>query len=59
MIERKASGRTGEDDANELEIQKRLLQLARGLEFLHDSAGIIHLGLVPSAVFVNAKVLFY
>lgn len=60
VIERKASGRTGSDDeVDEIEIQKGLLQLAKGLEFLHFSAGIVHLGLVPSAIFVNAKVLFY
>jgi SCY1-like protein 2 len=57
VIERKASGRTGSDDeVDEVEIQKGLLQLAKGLEFLHYSAGIVHTGLVPSAVFVNAKV---
>ncbi|KAK9350960.1 kinase-like domain-containing protein [Lipomyces doorenjongii] len=56
VIERKASGRTGSDDeVDEVEIQKGLLQLAKGLEFLHYSAGIVHIGLVPSAVFVNAK----
>ncbi|KAJ8100778.1 kinase-like domain-containing protein [Lipomyces tetrasporus] len=56
VIERKASGRTGSDDeVDEVEIQKGLLQLAKGLEFLHYSAGIVHIDLVPSAIFVNAK----
>ncbi|KAK9234872.1 kinase-like domain-containing protein [Lipomyces kononenkoae] len=56
VIERKASGRTGTDsEVDEVEIQKGLLQLAKGLEFLHYSVGIVHIGLVPSAVFVNAK----
>ncbi|KAK9470340.1 kinase-like domain-containing protein [Dipodascopsis tothii] len=55
VIENKASGRRSDEDVDEIEIQKGLLQLAKGLEFLHESAGIVHLGLVPSAVFVNAK----
>ncbi|KAK9451904.1 uncharacterized protein V1518DRAFT_409866 [Limtongia smithiae] len=44
-----------DDEVDEIEIQKGLLQLAKGLEFLHSSAGIAHLGLIPTAVFVNAK----
>ncbi|KAK9366582.1 kinase-like domain-containing protein [Lipomyces kononenkoae] len=56
VIERKAAVRTGTDsEVDEVEIQKGLLQLAKGLEFLHYSVGIVHLGLSPSAVFVNAK----
>ncbi|KAK6353847.1 hypothetical protein TWF730_008270 [Orbilia blumenaviensis] len=42
-------------DIDELEIQKGLLQLAKGLEFLHESAGLVHGNLTPDAVFVNAK----
>ena len=42
-------------DIDELEIQKGLLQLAKGLEFLHESAGLVHANLTPEAVIVNAK----
>lgn len=38
-----------------LEIQKGLLQVAKGLEFLHDSAKLVHGNLTPDAIFVNAK----
>ncbi|KAK9465260.1 kinase-like domain-containing protein [Lipomyces arxii] len=56
VIDRKASERAGPDDeVDEIEIQKGLLQLAKGLEFVHFSAGIVHINLVPDAVFVNAK----
>jgi len=42
-------------ELNELEIQKGLLQLGKGLEFLHESAGLVHANLTPEAVIVNAK----
>jgi len=42
-------------EIDELEIQKGLLQLGRGLEFLHESAGLVHANLTPGAVLVNAK----
>lgn len=42
-------------DIDELEIQKGLLQVAKGLEFLHESAQLVHANLTPDAVFVNAK----
>ncbi|KAK6529319.1 hypothetical protein TWF281_008496 [Arthrobotrys megalospora] len=42
-------------DIDELEIQKGLLQLAKGLEFLHESAGLVHGNLTPDGIFVNAK----
>lgn len=42
-------------DLNALEIQKGLLQLGKGLEFLHDSAGLVHANLQPAAVYINAK----
>ncbi|KAJ6259562.1 hypothetical protein Dda_5199 [Drechslerella dactyloides] len=42
-------------DIDELEIQKGLLQLAKGLEFLHESAGLVHGNLTPESVFVNSK----
>jgi len=42
-------------DIDELEIQKGLLQVAKGLEFLHDSAKLVHGNLTPDAIFINAK----
>ena len=42
-------------EIDELEIQKGLLQLAKGLEFLHESAGLVHSNLTPEAILVNAK----
>lgn len=42
-------------ELDDLEIQKGLLQVAKGLEFLHDSAKLVHGNLTPDAVFVNAK----
>lgn len=40
---------------DELEIQKGLLQVAKGLEFLHESAGLVHGNLSPDAIYINAK----
>jgi SCY1-like protein 2 len=42
-------------DLDELEIQKGLLQVAKGLEFLHDQAKQVHGNLNPDAIFINAK----
>jgi SCY1-like protein 2 len=42
-------------EIDELEIQKGLLQVAKGLEFLHESAGLVHGNLTPEAIFVNQK----
>lgn len=42
-------------EIDELEIQKGLLQLGKGLEFLHESAGLVHANLTPEAVLINAK----
>ncbi|KAF2862743.1 kinase-like protein [Piedraia hortae CBS 480.64] len=42
-------------EMDELEIQKGLLQLGKGLEFLHESAGLVHANLTPDAVLINAK----
>ncbi|KAN0085105.1 Protein kinase-like domain containing protein [Elaphomyces granulatus] len=42
-------------DIDELEIQKGLLQIAKGLEFLHYSAGLVHGNLSPEAIYINAK----
>lgn len=47
--------RRRELEIDELEIQKGLLQIGKGLEFLHESAGLVHGNLTPDAVFVNAK----
>ncbi|RIA86529.1 kinase-like domain-containing protein [Glomus cerebriforme] len=42
-------------DMDELEIQKGLLQVGKGLQFCHNDAKIVHSNLVPEAIFVNAK----
>lgn len=42
-------------EMDELEIQKGLLQIAKGLEFLHESAELVHGNLTPEAIYVNAK----
>ncbi|KAJ4338404.1 Protein kinase domain-containing protein ppk32 [Didymella glomerata] len=47
--------RRRELEIDELEIQKGLLQISKGLEFLHESAGLVHANLTPEAIFVNAK----
>jgi len=47
--------RRREWEMDELEVQKGLLQLGRALEFLHESAGLVHANLTPEAVLVNAK----
>ncbi|GEQ67956.1 hypothetical protein JCM33374_g1622 [Metschnikowia sp. JCM 33374] len=38
-----------------LSIQKGLLELSKGLQFLHTHCSIIHLNLQPSSVFVNTQ----
>lgn len=48
-------GQRWEWEMDELEVQKGLLQLGRALEFLHESAGLVHANLNPEAVLVNAK----
>jgi SCY1-like protein 2 len=50
------SQRKREIDVDDLEIQKGLLQVAKGLEFLHESAHLVHGNLTPEAIYVNAKV---
>lgn len=42
-------------ELDELEIQKGLLQVAKGLEFLHDSAKLVHGNLTPDGIYINAK----
>jgi SCY1-like protein 2 len=56
MVE-EADGTRGRRDLeiDELEIQKGLLQVAKGLEFLHESAGLVHGNLNPEAIYINAK----
>ena len=48
--------RRRELEIDELEIQKGLLQVAQGLDFLHESAGLVHGNLTPEAIYVNVKV---
>ncbi|KAL1306708.1 hypothetical protein AAFC00_005377 [Neodothiora populina] len=52
-----SDGRTRrrELELDELEIQKGLLQIGKGLEFLHDSAALVHGNISPDAIFVNQK----
>lgn len=47
--------RRREVEIDELEIQKGLLQVSKGLEFLHESAGLVHANLTPDAIFINVK----
>ena len=42
-------------ELDELELQKGLLQITKGLEFLHESANLVHGNLNPEAIYVNAK----
>lgn len=56
VVEEDGSRRRREVEIDELEIQKGLLQIGKGLEFLHESAGLVHGNLTPDAIFVNAKV---
>lgn len=58
----RSSGHSGEgnelnmaSDIDELEIQKGLVQVAKGLEFLHESAGLVHGNLTPDSIYINAK----
>jgi len=56
MVERPDGSRGRRElEIDELEIQKGLLQVAKGLEFLHESAGLVHGNLNPEAIFINAK----
>ncbi|KAK8250670.1 protein kinase domain-containing protein ppk32 [Phyllosticta capitalensis] len=55
VVEEDGSRRRREVEIDELEIQKGLLQIGKGLEFLHESAGLVHGNLTPDAIFVNAK----
>ena len=56
VTEDPSGGRKRRDlDLDELEIQKGLLQVGKGLEFLHESAGLVHGNLTPEAIYVNTK----
>lgn len=56
MVERPDGSRGRiELEIDELEVQKGLLQVAKGLEFLHESAGLVHGNLNPEAIFINSK----
>lgn len=48
--------RRADIDIDELEIQKGLLQIGKALEFLHESAALVHGNITPDAVMINAKV---
>ena len=55
LIASDSSGRASESvQLDEVEIQKGLLQVARGLEFLH-GAGLVHGNLTTDSVIVNTK----
>ncbi|EJT98337.1 hypothetical protein DACRYDRAFT_57369 [Dacryopinax primogenitus] len=51
------SGGSGADsgELDEVEIQKGLLQVCRGLEFLHTSARLVHSNVCPEAILINSK----
>jgi SCY1-like protein 2 len=53
--DREGGRRRREIEIDELDIQKGLIQVGKGLEFLHESAGLIHGNLTPDAIVVNAK----
>ncbi|KAL2000150.1 hypothetical protein VTN02DRAFT_3489 [Thermoascus thermophilus] len=56
MVEESDGTRRRRDlEIDEIEIQKGLLQIAKGLEFLHESAGLVHGNLNPEAIYINAK----
>ncbi|KAF8584105.1 kinase-like protein [Ramaria rubella] len=50
-----SSSRSTLVDLDEVEIQKGILQLCKGLAFLHTSARLIHSNLSPSNVLINAN----
>lgn len=55
LLASESSGRASDSvQLDEIEIQKGLLQVARGLEFLH-GAGLVHGNLTTESVLVNVK----
>ncbi|KAI9756256.1 MAG: hypothetical protein M4579_003923 [Chaenotheca gracillima] len=56
VVEEAEGGRRRREvEIDELEIQKGLLQIGKGLEFLHESAGLVHGNMSPEAIYINAK----
>lgn len=55
---RRGASNTSDDDndLDEIEIQKGLLQVGKALQFLHESAKLVHSNLTPEAIVINAKV---
>ncbi|CAE6415312.1 unnamed protein product [Rhizoctonia solani] len=49
-----SSSRKSQVELDEVEIQKGILQLAKGLSFLHTSARLVHSNLNPSSVLINS-----
>ncbi|KAF9052742.1 kinase-like domain-containing protein [Panaeolus papilionaceus] len=47
------SGRTSAVELDEIEIQKGILQLCKGLSFLHTSAKLIHSNICPETIIIN------
>ncbi|KZT56720.1 hypothetical protein CALCODRAFT_453963 [Calocera cornea HHB12733] len=53
---RRSAGSGGDSgELDEVEIQKGLLQVCRGLEFLHMSAKLVHSNVSPEAILINNK----
>ncbi|KZO99308.1 kinase-like protein [Calocera viscosa TUFC12733] len=52
---RSTGGGNDSGELDEVEIQKGLLQVCRGLEFLHTSARLVHSNVSPEAVLINSK----
>lgn len=53
-----SSAGSSEIDGGELDeivIQKGVLQLAEGLDFVHTAAGLVHLDIQPSSILINIK----
>ncbi|ODQ64236.1 kinase-like protein [Nadsonia fulvescens var. elongata DSM 6958] len=50
-----SSGNNLDKELDEVVIQKGLLQVANGLQFLHEDAGLVHLDIQPTSIFVNEK----
>lgn len=53
---RNKSRQEEELELDEVEIQKGMSQLGKGLQFLHESAKLVHGNLTPEAVIINSKV---
>lgn len=42
-------------ELDEIVIQKGILQIAEGLDFLHSAGGLVHLDIQPSSILINVK----